>query len=542
MTDQTRQAVFVVGMHRSGTSALAGLVNMLGAALPATLMPPGDDNPKGFFESAAIARLNERILNSIGGTWDNIPSTTRADGFTPSDLTEWVEDCYLASIVEVLKQEYADEQSQIVIKDPRICLFQSVWEKAAQQCGFKVQRLYIVREPEEVARSLWRRNRLLHAHSELLWAKYNAAALASLPEGTALIWYKNLIADPVGTLRAAGQEVDEELRPQIEEFAKRPAIPRFESYAYRPNHRSNAARLVLNALGDRTVVGDASEMRGMSDHIKFLARNCDEARDNTFRLPAAKPVKLEATPLRPRKVIFHHHLFKNAGTSVDHVLKATFQEKWNEQEFPESGPSSNSDAVLHHIVTHPEFSVFSSHTGSWFLDYHLDRLQVFPIIFLRHPILRIHSAYKFERGQTAETFGSKLAKSTDLAGYIRHRLDARNDHALENFQARRLAFFTGRRVFDVESQAHEAFERLPFIGMVEHFDASMSRMEKYLQPHFPEFEGFNIQKNVTASEGSTIDAQVNRVRLEIGDELFNLLEAANRIDIALFRKLQASYV
>ena len=66
-----RHAILVLGMHRSGTSALAGMLSLCGASLPATLMPPADYNPKGFFESLSIFRAHQQLLAELGSSWDD---------------------------------------------------------------------------------------------------------------------------------------------------------------------------------------------------------------------------------------------------------------------------------------------------------------------------------------------------------------------------------------------------------------------------------------------------------------------------------------
>ena len=64
-----RQAIIVLGMHRSGTSALAGALGMLDMGLPARLMPAAPDNPKGFFESDQIAAIHDRFFEAAGTNW-----------------------------------------------------------------------------------------------------------------------------------------------------------------------------------------------------------------------------------------------------------------------------------------------------------------------------------------------------------------------------------------------------------------------------------------------------------------------------------------
>ena len=43
-----RVAILVLGMHRSGTSGIARLLNLRGAELGRDLLPPKDDNERGF--------------------------------------------------------------------------------------------------------------------------------------------------------------------------------------------------------------------------------------------------------------------------------------------------------------------------------------------------------------------------------------------------------------------------------------------------------------------------------------------------------------
>ena len=62
-TPPPRSAIVILGMHRSGTSALAGVLNMLGCDLPETLMPANAYNEKGYFESNAIRLLNDRVCS-----------------------------------------------------------------------------------------------------------------------------------------------------------------------------------------------------------------------------------------------------------------------------------------------------------------------------------------------------------------------------------------------------------------------------------------------------------------------------------------------
>lgn len=64
--------ILLLGMHRSGTSALAGTLHQLGIYLGSDLMKPGQYNKKGYFENNLIFRFNEQLLHKVGSSWDDI--------------------------------------------------------------------------------------------------------------------------------------------------------------------------------------------------------------------------------------------------------------------------------------------------------------------------------------------------------------------------------------------------------------------------------------------------------------------------------------
>src|ERR1700686_2628559 len=65
-------ALVVLGMHRSGTSALAGMLHHLGVALGERLMPASPDNPRGYWEHSEIVDADQRLMASLGWAWDDI--------------------------------------------------------------------------------------------------------------------------------------------------------------------------------------------------------------------------------------------------------------------------------------------------------------------------------------------------------------------------------------------------------------------------------------------------------------------------------------
>src|SRR5579864_4713795 len=67
-------ALVVLGMHRSGTSALTGMLHHLGVALGDRLMAATPDNPRGYWEHGDIVAIHERLMATLGWGWDDIRS------------------------------------------------------------------------------------------------------------------------------------------------------------------------------------------------------------------------------------------------------------------------------------------------------------------------------------------------------------------------------------------------------------------------------------------------------------------------------------
>jgi hypothetical protein len=66
-----KNCTFILGMHRSGTSALGGTLNLMGFDFGSDLMQANEDNPKGYFENNLVYELNRKILREKNSSWDD---------------------------------------------------------------------------------------------------------------------------------------------------------------------------------------------------------------------------------------------------------------------------------------------------------------------------------------------------------------------------------------------------------------------------------------------------------------------------------------
>src|ERR1700744_2517006 len=97
-----RSAGLVLGMDRSGTSVLAGVLNALGGAAPKTLMPPMPDNPRGFFESVVLADAHDKLLADAGSHWHD---WRRLDAVLRRSQAA---DRHVATIAALVVEEFGD--------------------------------------------------------------------------------------------------------------------------------------------------------------------------------------------------------------------------------------------------------------------------------------------------------------------------------------------------------------------------------------------------------------------------------------------------
>lgn len=200
--DLKRRAVVVAGMHRSGTSALARVLGLLGAALPEH--PSGDapDNPTGFWESLPIKEFNDEVLTAAESRWDDISAVPR----------DWFSSPVAASLLPrataLLTEEYR-ESPLFVLKDPRLCRLLPFWQQAFAATGVEAGYVLPLRNPLEVAASLKERDGFSTSKSLLLWLDYVLEAeLWTRDRPRSLVRYEDLLRDWQGVTSRIAAELD----------------------------------------------------------------------------------------------------------------------------------------------------------------------------------------------------------------------------------------------------------------------------------------------------------------------------------------------
>ena len=191
--------VLVLGMHRSGTSALARVLGLCGADLGARVLGASAGNQTGHWEDAVAVEIHERLLAALGLRWDD-PVSLPAD-WLASEAGQRAR----AAVADYLRDDRA-RHPLWAAKDPRLSLFADAWEQAAADQGRSLSAVLLLRHPAEVARSLSVRDGIAPGRGLLLWLEYTLASLetsARLPH--VVVGYDQLLADWRGVLaRIAG--------------------------------------------------------------------------------------------------------------------------------------------------------------------------------------------------------------------------------------------------------------------------------------------------------------------------------------------------
>jgi hypothetical protein len=163
--------LFVLGMGRSGTSAITRALSLCGGTLPAGLRGADAANPRGYWEPRASLLLNRAILESHGslGADPSLRLLEKA-AFGAKEKA-----AYIAKIRAFLDR--LPTEPLVVIKDLNIVVLSDMWFEAARLAGRDIAAVIAVRHPQEVIAS-------------------NAAVARVSPELTSALWLKsNLLAE-----------------------------------------------------------------------------------------------------------------------------------------------------------------------------------------------------------------------------------------------------------------------------------------------------------------------------------------------------------
>jgi hypothetical protein len=135
----------VLSLHRSGSSATAGVLNHLGVHMGDHLLGADYSNPKGHFENTDFLKVNEKILGSVGARWSTPPSreTIISSNFPKSEIRSF--------LLSQVKPVWG-------LKDPRTTLTFDIWKSHLEEIA-DVTYVFVWRSLEESILSLAERHK-----------------------------------------------------------------------------------------------------------------------------------------------------------------------------------------------------------------------------------------------------------------------------------------------------------------------------------------------------------------------------------------------
>lgn len=246
-----------------------------------------------------------------------------------------------------------------------------------------------------------------------------------------------------------------------------------------------------------------------------------------------------------RTIICHYHIYKNSGTSFDSLLTKNFGEHHICFDGPFPFFTIDQEQLARIIERKNEIVAFSSHQIRLPAPASLDYL-VLPVVFIRHPLLRILSIYKFKHQHFDGTSTSKAAQEMSFDEWITHCLSDRQEiNHISNAQTRILGSayrqkpLMRRKPGEMEYDLYQAIrniENVQLLARTEYFNEDVARFPEILHQYGVEFTFRETSpQNVTSNNHhKSIEERIDRVIKSLSGENYQKLLVANSQDIYLF--------
>lgn len=182
------EGVVVLGMHRSGTSLITRLVNLVGMSMcrDDDLVIGRAGNPRGHWEAQSMNAFNDELLGELGARW-YCPPRNDQGAFERLVATHGAR--ALATLAD------AHPSRPYVWKDPRTSILLPFW---ARVLAGRVAYVLAVRHPFEVCDSLERRDQFAPRLGLALWERYTREGILRAAGAPVVIGtYDEVLAAPV---------------------------------------------------------------------------------------------------------------------------------------------------------------------------------------------------------------------------------------------------------------------------------------------------------------------------------------------------------
>jgi hypothetical protein len=183
-----KKCILVLGMHRSGTSLITGLLNIFGVYLSGNLISGREDNEKGFFEHSKIVDINDEILKELGSSWCGYEKFPK----------NWLKNKIILEKKELIKNIILEDFGKLdlfALKDPRISILLPLYLEVLKE--LKIKPLFIIMKRDEinVAKSLEIRNNFSLHYSLKCYREYYGSIEKYVNDDKIYVNYDEIIND-----------------------------------------------------------------------------------------------------------------------------------------------------------------------------------------------------------------------------------------------------------------------------------------------------------------------------------------------------------
>jgi hypothetical protein len=211
-------------MHRSGTSALARVLSLLGVHL-------GESPMAGNAEHAGLVQAHDELLTSLGRAWDD-PRPISAAAQLSDDVAP-----IRQRIRAILERDFAG-RALWGVKDPRLCRLVPLWRSLLEEMSVQPRFVLTNRAASAVIASLARRDGIPEAKAGPLWLEH---ALSAERDTRGLrrsfVTYEALLADWRAHVVRIGRDLGMDWRDDVARAA--PQVTELLDSALHP-HRAGA--------------------------------------------------------------------------------------------------------------------------------------------------------------------------------------------------------------------------------------------------------------------------------------------------------------
>ena len=242
-----------------------------------------------------------------------------------------------------------------------------------------------------------------------------------------------------------------------------------------------------------------------------------------------------------RTVIVHYHIFKNAGSTIDHLLENNLGKAWVTFDGEMAHSRISPGELEEFIRRNPTIRAVSSHNAILPVP-DMPDILIAPIVFIRHPLDRVRSIYDFERHQGLTSGpvsrGAEHAARLSFDDYLQWRFDSSINGVTHNHHTAWLLHHPRYNRIEIRQQDYEqalqTLNALPFFGMVERFDDSLRLLDAYLKKLGMDLDMTYQAKNISKHHMKPMAERLAALRDSISNATYENIEARNQWDLKLY--------